>query len=101
MAIEITNGARITKNPINPLYPLQLFNVSKCGTTNIVGQLAIDVGVTLSVGMAVRPTIRPGVNTNLPGYEAGVCYELVSAASNGTYCGTRAPAASCAESVCL
>lgn len=77
----------------------QYWNVRKCGTTSPITQLGIQVGITLTAGQAVRPTITVGSTVALPGYE-NACYELVSTATTGTLCGTRAPAASCAQSVC-
>jgi hypothetical protein len=78
---------------------LQYWNVRKCGTSDPTTALAIDVGVTLTAGQTIRPLTAPFSNVALPGYE-NACYELISTTTSGTYCGTRAPAASCASSVC-
>jgi hypothetical protein len=80
------------------LNPLQYWIVEPCGGSTQTS-LAIDTGVTLTAGQAIRPTIAPLNSTRLPGYENG-CWELISTTSSGTYCGILAPAASCAQSVC-
>jgi hypothetical protein len=84
------------------VFPPQYWNVRQCGTTTPITQLAIQynpISPTLLVGYAVRPVITPGSTIALPGYE-NACYELVSTATSGILCGIRAPAASCAQSVC-
>jgi hypothetical protein len=79
--------------------PLQIWNVRPCGGGTTT-QLAIDTGVTLLAGYAVRPTLYPGTSQRLPGYEVG-CWELLTTAVSGTYCGIRAPAVNCSQSVCI
>jgi len=81
------------------LYPLQYWVVEPCGG-GTQSSLAIDVGTTLTVGQAIRPVTQPFGTTVLPGYFTPTCWELISTTSSGTYCGIRAPAASCAQSVC-
>ena len=81
------------------LYPLQYWVVEPCGG-GTQSSLAIDVGTTLTVGQAIRPVTEPFGTTVLPGYFTPTCWELISTTSSGTYCGIRAPAASCAQSVC-
>jgi hypothetical protein len=78
---------------------VQYFNVVPCAGGGVTSSLAINVGTTLEVGYAVRPT-EYGTSTRLPGYDTG-CYKLVSSGSSGIYCGTLAPAVNCSQSVCL
>jgi hypothetical protein len=78
----------------------QYFNVRKCGTSDPTTSVGVIISTTLTVGQAIRPTqLEVSPATALPGYE-NACYELISTAISGTICGTRAPAASCAQSVC-
>lgn len=85
------------------LYTPLYWNVRKCGTSDPTTQLAIQhnpIAPPLLVGYAIRPTqwgVTPAIA--LPGYE-NACYELISTATSGILCGIRAPAASCAQSVC-
>jgi hypothetical protein len=81
------------------VFPLQYWNVRKCNTSDPTTALAIDTGVTLTAGQAIRPTTAPSVTTPLPGYE-NACYELISTTSSGTYCGIRAPSANCSTNPC-
>lgn len=84
------------------VYPPQYWNVRQCGTVSPITQLAIQynpIAPALLVGYAVRPVITSNSTIALPGYE-NACYELVSTATSGILCGIRAPAASCAQSVC-
>jgi hypothetical protein len=81
------------------VFPPQYWNVRKCGTSDPTTQLGIQINLTLTAGQAIRPVIAPGSTIALPGYE-NACYELISTTTTGTLCGTRAPAASCAQSVC-
>lgn len=82
-----------------PKFILQSWNVQPCAGGTIT-QLSIDVGIILTAGQAVRPTIEPNNDTRLPGYETG-CWVLLTPASDGIYCGTKAPAADCSYAVCL
>jgi hypothetical protein len=79
--------------------PLQYWIVEPCGG-GTQSSLAIDVGTTLTAGQAIRPVIQPGSTTPLAGYFTPTCWSLISTTTSGTYCGIRAPAASCAQSVC-
>lgn len=83
-----------------PLFPLQYWVVQPCGGGS-ESSLAIDVDTTLTVGLAIRPVIEPGTTTPLAGYEIPICWTLISTTTSGTYCGIRAPAANCSQSVCL
>lgn len=78
---------------------IQYWTVKPCGGSTL-SNLAIDSAAGLIIGNAVRPTVEPGSIVRLPGYETG-CYELVATASSGKYCGIRAPALNCSQSVCL
>jgi hypothetical protein len=82
------------------VYPPEYWNVRKCGTTEPITQLAIQIlpGI-LVAGYAVRPVTAPFSETALPGYE-NACYELVSTATTGILCGIRAPSANCATNPC-
>ena len=94
-----TTTAAPTTTTTTTLFPLQYWNVRKCNTSDPTTALAIDTGVTLTAGQAIRPVIQPGSTTALPGYE-NACYELISTTTSGTYCGIRAPSANCATNPC-
>lgn len=96
--LEIRKGADLIYP--SSVYPLQYWVVEPCGGGS-QSSLAIDVGVTLTAGQAVRPVLEPLSTTTLPGYETPKCWTLISTTTSGTYCGIRAPAASCSQSVCL
>jgi hypothetical protein len=81
------------------VYPPQYWVVQPCGG-GAESSLAIDVGTTLTVGQAIRPVTQPFGTTPLPGYFTPTCWSLIRTTTSGTYCGIRAPAASCAQSVC-
>jgi hypothetical protein len=99
---EYINNSQVDiANPIQYLGPPQFFNVRKCGTSDPTTQLAIYYSnLELLVGYAVRPILIPGSTIPLPGYEDG-CYELISVATDGIQCSTRAPAVDCSQSVCI
>lgn len=79
--------------------PLQYWIVEPCGG-GAQSSLAIDTGITLTAGQAIRPVIQPFSTTPLPGYFTPTCWSLISTTTSGTYCGIRAPSSDCAQSVC-
>jgi hypothetical protein len=100
--VEYINNSEVDiANPIQYFGPPQFFNVRKCGTSDPTTKLAIYYSnLELLVGYAVRPILIPGSTVPLPGYEYG-CYELVSVATDGIQCSTRAPAVDCSQAVCI
>jgi hypothetical protein len=98
--IEITKGGtRIFPGPVNSY---QYWIVEPCGG-GAQSSLQIDFVSTLTAGQAIRPVLAPFSTTTLPGYETPICWTLIETAPTGTgrYCGIRAPAADCSQSVCL